>query len=727
MAKGGQIDIKINFVGLDNLDSVINQVSQAGGRIGQQFNQVGQQVDEFTDQVGEGFGQATQEIDQTGEAVNGLSGSMKKASKSTKNTGKSINDLGGYFMAMNGLLASTGMLFNTMETNSDQAMGQLVSQGSSAVAVLGQAGMAAKMAGGSITAMLGPIGMATVAVFQLAQAFRNYGDKVNKVNARVEAYKASLSEMTATYEILAAKQVQVSKEEFKNLQELNNEGKVYIETAQELRETSKGIFGQIARIDVKIADARKEIKNEIKGELSLKNRVLKVGAKMLKLDALGYETAKSKIDPETQLRDLTAEKAKLQAKLNEMDEAALEIARKGYPVRLKFEQELLKLEQRSPLILKQRAQQEAALILQLEATKNKIVDEGISTRVNAFRLEYETRIQQINNMIFATQEARNRALLLSAEIFKSQVEQAKKAEKQLARARYKARKKARETERAKELAQAARTEEEETKLLHQISINRLKLTLDGFEQERAILETNYDERLRLAKDNQEKLLIAQQNYQLASRALDQKESDYEMSEWIKRRDRIAAANAQEIQLALDKSKRLKAAQRDVVEGAKDTAKAMALSSVSSIASSAAAGDSFASILKQQLESIKREATVQAALHTAYSIAAAASGKFTVAAGELKAALAFGGAAALAGVMGSGGGGVSSSGGGGASPAGTPLVSTPDREVLNESTQPLVFNISMGTVYSTEESALTALTNVITREQNRHRRGSVRNA
>jgi TRAP-type C4-dicarboxylate transport system permease small subunit len=94
-------------------------------------------------------------------------------------------------------------------------MGQLVSQGSSAVAVLGQAGMAAKMAGGSITAMLGPIGMATVAVFQLAQAFRNYGDKVNKVNARVEAYKASLSEMTANYEILAAKQEKYLKKSLK--------------------------------------------------------------------------------------------------------------------------------------------------------------------------------------------------------------------------------------------------------------------------------------------------------------------------------------------------------------------------------------------------------------------------------------------------------------------------------------------------------------------------------
>jgi hypothetical protein len=726
MANGGSIDIKVNFIGLDNIDSIVNQVGQAGGRVGQQFNQVGQQIDRFVNRSGAAFEQATGGVNQTSQAVQGLSNSMSTAAKSTNRTGESVNNLGGYFMAMNGLLAQTGMLFNTMESNSDQALGQLISQGSSAVAVLGQAGMAAKMASGSIAGMLGPIGMAAVAVFQLAQAFRNYDDRINKVNARIEAYKASLSEMTTTFEILAAKQVELSKEEMKNLQELNNEGKVFIETAQELRETAKGIFGQIARIDVKIAEARKQAERQAKNELSLRDRMYSAAGRLLKLEQSGYEVAKEKIDPEKELAALMAKKEKLQEKLNETDEAAIEIAKKGYPVRLKFEQELLKLEERSPLLLKQRAQQEAALLLQLEATKNKIADDGINTRINAFRLEYETRIQQINNMIFATQEARNQALLLSAEIFKAQIEQAKKNEKALARARAQARAKARKAERAKELADQRRREEEEERLLYQVSINRLKLTLDGFEQERAIIEAQYDEQLRLAGENYEKQLIAKQNYLLASRALDKKEEDEELAAFIRRRDAIAAANEEEIRLAIEKSRRINAAQEEVIQGAKDTAKAMALSSVASIASSAAAGDSFNKILNDQLDAIKREAAVQAALNAAYGLAAAAMGEFTTAGARFKAALAFGGVSALAGALGGGGGGGSSSAGG-ASPTGAPLVSTPDREPVNDNNQPLVFNISMGTVYSTEESALTALTSAITREQNRHRRGAPRNA
>jgi len=727
MANGGQIDIKVNFVGLDNLGSIIQEVGQGAAKVGQQVGQIGVSFEELTENSKEGLDGLKESIDDLEEGLGGLGEQYQENNKQQKQNQKQNQQSINLMNTFSNSLSQTALILSTMESKSDQAFGQLVSSAGSAVTILGQAGLAAKAAGGSISGLLGPIGMATVAIFQLAQAFRDYDDRVNKVNARVEAYKASLSEMTTTYEILAAKQVELSKEEMKNLQELNNEGKVFIETAQELRETAKGIFAQIARVDVKIADARKEIEAQAKQELSLRNRALKVGAKMLRLDELGYETAKEKLDPEKQLNSLIAEREKLKTKLNKIDEQAIDIAKKGYPVRLKFEQELLKLEERSPLLLKQRAQQEAALLLQLEATKNKIVDDGIETRINAFRLEYQTRVQQINNMIFATQEARNQALLLSAEIFKSQIEQANKNEKALAQARAKARAKARQTERARELAEQKRKEEEESRLLHQVAINRLKLTLDGFEQERAILEAQYDEQLRLAGDSYEKQLIAKQNYILASRALDQKEEDEELAAFIRRRDRIAAANEEEIRLAIEKSQKIKLAQDEVIDSAKATAKAMALSSVASMASSAAAGDSFREILKQQLESIKREAAVQSALNAAYGIAAAATGS-PEAAGRFKAALAFGGVAALAGVLSSGGsGGGGGQAGGGASPTGAPLVSTPEREPANDNNQPLVFNISMGTVYSTEESALTALTNAITREQNRHRRGSVRNA
>ena len=90
-----------------------------------------------------------------------------------------------------------------------------------------------------------------------------------------------------------------------------------------------------------------------------------------------------------------------------------------------------------------------------------------------------------------------------------------------------------------------------------------------------------------------------------------------------------------------------------------------------------------------------------------------------------AAAAFAGVATLAGVLGANIGGGQSAPSSSASPTGAPLISTEDREPMRQDNQPIVFNISMGTVYSTEESALTALTNAITREQNRARRGAPR--
>ena len=179
-------------------------------------------------------------------------------------------------------------------------------------------------------------------------------------------------------------------------------------------------------------------------------------------------------------------------------------------------------------------------------------------------------------------------------------------------------------------------------------------------------------------------------------------------------------------MAIEKQQAIRKAQDDIIQGAFDTAKAMGESALASTVSAVASGESIKKVLKDQLKAIAVEATVQSALNTAKALGSLATGDPASATAYAKTALAFAGVAGLAGMMGKGGG-ASSVGGGGASPTGTPQVSTPDREDFREESKQMVFNISMGTVYSTEESALTALTSAITREQKRHRRGAPRNA
>jgi len=708
MANGGQIDIKVNFIGLDNLDSIMGEVGKGAAKVGQQVGQVTKTFDNLIDEGVDGLEDLKEGLGGLGEGLGDLNEEYEKNNKRQKENNKENKKAGKLFDVLSGSIGSTGQAFNTLGGEANQALGGLTSSAGGLVEGLVNIGKTATTAGLSFTALAGPIGLAVMAVFELVQAMREYDDLQSGVTAKVEAYKASLSEMTAVVETLAAKQVALNKDQLRQLKELNNEGKIRIEQAQVLEEQQADNFAIVEREKVNQKRLREEIQKTNK-QAARYPQLLQLVSKLQSDLARSQNT-----------------QAKAQEKINNAELKAQELRLEGLKFRTKFEQTVKALEETAPDEVKKRANVELSFMQNLEALKTKALGDGVESRRKLAQLELTQRLTQIAALESLTEEGRDRAADLAQEIYTAQLKTIEKNEKTLARARYKARAKARKAEQARELADQRRREEEEDRLLYQVSINRLKLTLDGFEQERAIIETQYDEQLRLAGENYEKQIIAKQNYILASKALDKKEEEDELAAFIRRRDAIVAANQEEIRLAIEKNKRINAAQNEVIQGAKDTAKAMALSSVASIASSVAAGDSFNKILSDQLDAIKREAAVQAALNAAYGLAAAAMGNFKTAGDRLQAALAFGGVSALAGTLGGGGGGGSSSGGG-ASPTGAPLVSTPDREPVNDNNQPLVFNISMGTVYSTEETALTALTSAITREQNRHRRGAPRNA
>ena len=140
------------------------------------------------------------------------------------------------------------------------------------------------------------------------------------------------------------------------------------------------------------------------------------------------------------------------------------------------------------------------------------------------------------------------------------------------------------------------------------------------------------------------------------------------------------------------------------------------------------GESFSEATGQILIALGRQAAVQALMETAKGTAAlfvnpAAAGNHFTAAGMFLGASAAAGIAGKA--LGGGGGGGSSAA---ASPTGSPQIApTPERETAEESS--MTFNINFGgaVIYDTQRAAEVALADRITNLQNTRRRGAPRRA
>lgn len=142
------------------------------------------------------------------------------------------------------------------------------------------------------------------------------------------------------------------------------------------------------------------------------------------------------------------------------------------------------------------------------------------------------------------------------------------------------------------------------------------------------------------------------------------------------------------------------------------------------------GDSFNEAIGQMLVGLGRQAAVQSLMELAKGTAALFTpGGQAAAAGHFKASALFAGASAAAGLAGKAmGGGGSASGGGTASPTGTPQTApAPERERVEETS--MTFNINFGgaVIYDTQRAAEQALADRITNLQNTRRRGAPRRA
>jgi len=667
----------------------------------------------------------------------------KQAEKGLDKLQNAGNAVGETFSGMTQAVKTTGGEFGEQLG----AIGESASNLGSTFMTLG------KSVGSGFTAMLGPIGMVVLAIYELAQAVEEYDSEVSGATIKSEAYAASVAEMTSLIEGLADAEVRLTYVQLKRLSQLASASQLPIEEAQGIRESNKERVRQIALIDnllKKLDQIRK------KGNLGLDE------ARMLAFRAA--KLAPGILKGENMRNALIQKRAKLQAKNTVQEEKALQLQLEGADRRRLLEIERKALEKTSPKFQRELQAKELDIIQESILAKGEAQKDSLEMQRKAAVFASEKRLREISLIEDISEGVRAEARAgeqakLNATLRKIDQDHYKKIKE--ARNR-RAKEIAAEDAKEAQLRRKALTEAFQIRLLE---IEQMKLNGATAEE---VAEARYKAELELADDNANRLLMVDMRYQNQRLAIqaraDAKAEQESKREEEHRRNFILESQAFDIsmmemgtdrelaELELKYRREIEMKQRSEeemteltrrynIERAQIEEKAVNAqinrigevtsrlgSGLASAAYSALVfGDSFQESTARVIGGLGQQAAVEALISTAKGIAASVLNP-AAAGAHFAAAAQFGVAAAVAGVASaglSGGGG----GGGGASavsPTGSPQIApTPEREQAESSS--MVFNINFGgaVIYDSKQAAEQAMADRITRLQNVQRRGAPR--
>ena len=667
----------------------------------------------------------------------------KQAEKGLDKLQNAGNAVGETFSGMTQAVKTTGGEFGEQLG----AIGESASNLGSTFMTLG------KSVGSGFTAMLGPIGMVVLAIYELAQAVEEYDSEVSGATIKSEAYAASVAEMTSLIEGLADAEVRLTYVQLKRLSQLASASQLPIEEAQGIRESNKERVRQIALIDnllKKLDQIRK------KGNLGLDE------ARMLAFRAA--KLAPGILKGENMRNALIQKRAKLQAKNTVQEEKALQLQLEGADRRRLLEIERKALEKTSPKFQRELQAKELDIIQESILAKGEAQKDSLEMQRKAAVFASEKRLREISLIEDISEGVRAEARAgeqakLNATLRKIDQDHYKKIKE--ARNR-RAKEIAAEDAKEAQLRRKALTEAFQIRLLE---IEQMKLNGATAEE---VAEARYKAELELADDNANRLLMVDMRYQNQRLAIqaraDAKAEQESKREEEHRRNFILESQAFDIsmmemgtdrelaELELKYRREIEMKQRSEeemteltrrynIERAQIEEKAVNAqinrigevtsrlgSGLASAAYSALVfGDSFQESTARVIGGLGQQAAVEALISTAKGIAASVLNP-AAASAHFAAAAQFGVAAAVAGVASaglSGGGG----GGGGASavsPTGSPQIApTPEREQAESSS--MVFNINFGgaVIYDSKQAAEQAMADRITRLQNVQRRGAPR--
>jgi hypothetical protein len=384
--------------------------------------------------------------------------------------------------------SSVGKAVSSLGGEANKALGGVGESLSGVVDGFTGLASAAKTTGASFTALAGPIGIAVMAVMELINAFREYGNEVDGTNIKVEAYAASATELTSIIEQLSDAQVTLNKETIKAFRIQSQNAQGLINQGELINQNTAEIKGQILEMDKSIKQAQKNLKiskGNLQAEIAVRSTLNSlIQNRTVLVDKLSKLEAKAD--------DLSLRGAKERKKLTEMVEGELK---------------------KSPEFIKKQRELEAKLTSEANRNQLQATKDTVKSQIEIARLGSQQKIRELKAIEDISEEVRSKAIAgerarLQAEITAIEKSFANKRKVEAEKRRQK-----RQADRAREAAMElakARQQQAELKNLRSLELESMKLqgasALD-------LARERYNDELALAGDNQNQILIATKRFE----------------------------------------------------------------------------------------------------------------------------------------------------------------------------------------------------------------------
>jgi len=647
---------------------------------------------------------------------------------------------------------SVGKAVSTLGGEANEALGSVGESLSGVVDGFSELATASKEGGMSFSALAGPVGVAVLALFELIQAFKEYANEASGANIRSDAYIASTAELTSAIEELAAAQVKLNQEQIKELRILSMSAKLPLEMAQSIREKNEALDRSIQALKSEISLLEKQTSATFGSAQANDLAGLAIGRRASAMEKL----------------------SRLREKLAKKEAEADRLTQQGAEEFAKFEAKKEELLKQSPEFRKQIADQEAKLLNEARIAELQGVKDSVDAQREIATIGSKQKIADLKAIEDIAENVRSQAIAAERKRLQAEISDIEKAASEKRRAEAEKRRNQMALERARSEAQRLARERQLQAELQQIRSLEIESARINGASALDVLNMRYQEEVRLAEDNANKILIAVKKYENqvtqiqqqedaqrfameqqqaqqranfiydtlefeANLTKDQTEKQLRLLEIRYARELELNAHTQEEITELNRRQAIE--RQNIINQSIDAqiAKVGEFASIYGAGMAEAAynsllfGKSFNQSIGEILVGLGRQAAVQSLMELAKAAAASViPGGAGLAAGHLKAAAIYGVASASAGIvgkaLGGGGGGASSSGGGVTSPTGTPQTApAPEREQAEQTA--MVFNINFGgaVIYDTQRAAEQALADRITNLQNTRRRGAPRRA
>jgi hypothetical protein len=429
-------------------------------------------------------------IDVEVQGVQDAQKNLQKIEVSATEIGSSVKGVGESFKGVGAVVSAQGGVMGEAFNSLGESVGGLVDGFGAMSEVMtagGKSGMLAFMG------MLGPISAIAGALALAIEAFRQFSGAAKEAEQIEAAVTAAASDLTSKMEELADKGIRPTNDELRKLIGLNSEARLKLEVLNEKN-------ASLTKVYTEQILAQKELERQQKKYLAQTNERVRTD---------GFV-----ISAQMNLEEANKAVAKAQEELTKGYETALPAIQKAQ----EYQRELAMTEQEAMDALKAQLEIQKEyndLLLStstLSAYEKSILqkerDLSVEQRLAGQHGKTSKEIQALTKVIEEENKARQAGETLQLKEIKNQqeIEQIKKAEADRLKSEQKARSDAFKARQMQVIAEQS-----------QINALEIQLTKSGLDEQRLLAENNYKTAQMLNKNNKNQLLIAEKQYQLAIR------------------------------------------------------------------------------------------------------------------------------------------------------------------------------------------------------------------